>query len=337
MALTDSKFSDHLDARVRVFDTEEHPMVDGAFGVFRQAIASAHVPWELETNREAEFAARVERMDLGSAWIKRVKATQHVAVRSRQDISRSSSQGLMIVYMLAGSLYVEQGDQRHVAGSGDLVIFDTAQPAKMSVGSAQDKEHDSIAFFVPNGDLAGISHIASITDALVLGGARLRGPLPSCLTYLSQHMAGSSAAELRAMYEACVSLLPVVTGGLVPSSDEEEAKSRRYYKYQALLTFIDRNLSNPGLSARYVANEYGVSDRYVHKLFSRSGSTFSSYVMAERLNHIAKELSSPTGLSESIGELAQRWGFSDLSTFNRAFKRRYGCAPSRYLQGQRYR
>jgi AraC-like DNA-binding protein len=33
---------------------------------------------------------------------------------------------------------------------------------------------------------------------------------------------------------------------------------------------------------------------------------------------------------KQIAELASRWGFKDLSTFNRAFKKHYGCTPSAY-------
>jgi AraC family transcriptional activator of tynA and feaB len=71
----------------------------------------------------------------------------------------------------------------------------------------------------------------------------------------------------------------------------------------------------------------GVSDRYVHKLFAARRMTFGAYVTERRLNHICADLISTR---HSVLGIAYRWGFNDISAFNKAFKKRYGCTPSRY-------
>ncbi len=84
------------------------------------------------------------------------------------------------------------------------------------------------------------------------------------------------------------------------------------------------------ICARRAAEHFGISARYVHKLFAASSTTFSSYVVAKRLEHIRSDLLSPACRNQPISNLAYRWGFNDLSSFNRAFKSRFGCSPSRF-------
>jgi AraC-like DNA-binding protein len=51
---------------------------------------------------------------------------------------------------------------------------------------------------------------------------------------------------------------------------------------------------------------------------------------------VRRDLVSPTSRHVPISFVAYRWGFNDLSSFNRSFKNRFGCTPSRYrLHGGR--
>jgi AraC family transcriptional regulator, positive regulator of tynA and feaB len=73
-----------------------------------------------------------------------------------------------------------------------------------------------------------------------------------------------------------------------------------------------------------VAGDVGISNRYVHALMARSGTTFSDHVMARRLDAIAADLRRPASAARDIGSIAFDWGFADLSHFSRRFKERFG-------------
>jgi AraC-like DNA-binding protein len=51
-------------------------------------------------------------------------------------------------------------------------------------------------------------------------------------------------------------------------------------------------------------------------------------VLTERLARAHRMLTSPRHAGETISVIAFAVGFADLSHFNRAFRRRYGCTPS---------
>jgi len=95
----------------------------------------------------------------------------------------------------------------------------------------------------------------------------------------------------------------------------------------ALRRTVHDRLREQGLTVAAVASAVGISERYVHKLFERSGTTFSHYIMERRLDGAAADLKDPTLVNREIGSIAFDWGFSDLSHFTKRFKQRFGCRP----------
>lgn len=90
---------------------------------------------------------------------------------------------------------------------------------------------------------------------------------------------------------------------------------------------IRANLGQIRLSAKTAARRHGVTDRYIHKLFKETGQTFGQYVTEQRLKRAYKLLTTPN-YTVPISTIALEVGFGELSTFNRAFKRRFGETPS---------
>lgn len=87
------------------------------------------------------------------------------------------------------------------------------------------------------------------------------------------------------------------------------------------------NLSRMSLSAREVARRHGVSERYVQLLFEQSGTSFSRFVTAARLERAMAMLRDPGCAHLRVGDIAFAVGFADLTTFNRNFRRAYGDTP----------
>jgi len=79
-----------------------------------------------------------------------------------------------------------------------------------------------------------------------------------------------------------------------------------------------------------IAEEHGVSLRYLQKLFTLSGKTFSNYVRTRRLERCRAELISPLYADLSITEICYRWGFNASAHFSRAFRAHYNASPSEY-------
>ena len=82
------------------------------------------------------------------------------------------------------------------------------------------------------------------------------------------------------------------------------------------------------LTVSAVALRHGVTPRYIQKLFEDDGVTFSEYVLGRRLAEAHRSLADPHLANRSISTIAFNTGFSDLSYFNRTYRRRFGATPT---------
>ena len=102
----------------------------------------------------------------------------------------------------------------------------------------------------------------------------------------------------------------------------------RAARLQAILAKIADNFANPGISAQGVAQELGLSARYVHDLLQETGISFSERVLELRLQRAHKVLSQRQNDDMRVSDIALMCGFSDVSYFNRCFRRRFGHTPT---------
>jgi AraC-like DNA-binding protein len=82
-------------------------------------------------------------------------------------------------------------------------------------------------------------------------------------------------------------------------------------------------VSDGDLSVSLIGVRHGVLPCCVHKLSETEGATFSEFVLARRLELAHRLLTDPRLGGRSVTSIALYVGFSDLSQFNRAFRRQY--------------
>ncbi|CAG6397173.1 helix-turn-helix domain-containing protein [Streptomyces cocklensis] len=91
--------------------------------------------------------------------------------------------------------------------------------------------------------------------------------------------------------------------------------------------FIESRLGDPDLTPQYIADQHGISLRYLHLLFQRQGMTVNSRVRARRLAAAGEELARPEAARRAVGAVAARWGFTSSAHFSRVFREAYGMSP----------
>jgi AraC-like DNA-binding protein len=93
---------------------------------------------------------------------------------------------------------------------------------------------------------------------------------------------------------------------------------------------IETMLGDPALSLAKVAQTEGVSPRYLQKLFTEAGNTFSHFLRTRRLERCRADLLSPQFANLSISEICFRWGFNGSAHFSRVFRSEFGVSPRVY-------
>jgi AraC family transcriptional activator of tynA and feaB len=309
-------------SEVEVWDTSYVP-ASQAFGIFREGVRSSFLPWSQEFRSEREFTARVETVRVESGVIGRIYSSPIDATRTDSHIADSKVECVYASLRLLGDSSFRQGDNLVIAKPGDLVIFDSARPTTHK--SLGDSDTDAIALLIPKTTLAPAAR--SLPSPYLIRKEKLIAPLSSCLQFITHNMCVLSRDELNALFDASVKLLPLAAGYYRKSRNVLELGTTNRL-LQDILVFIEENLRISDLSAESVAVNFNVSERYVHKLFATRGIAFSHYVTNSRLEHVANDLLEFR--RQPVSVLAYRWGFNDLSTFNRAFKSFFGCSPGQY-------
>jgi AraC-like DNA-binding protein len=102
----------------------------------------------------------------------------------------------------------------------------------------------------------------------------------------------------------------------------------RAARLAAIVQTIDARLKDHDLTAAVVGAGLGLSERYVHHLLAGAGLKFTHVLRDKRLDHARRLLEDEAHATRRIAEIAYAAGFTDLSYFNRAFRRRFGQTPS---------
>src|SRR5580704_9120478 len=91
----------------------------------------------------------------------------------------------------------------------------------------------------------------------------------------------------------------------------------------AILRIIESRSGDPDLTAITVASVLSVTPRYVHLLLEETGKSFTHHVLERRLETATALLRDPRWQDRKIADIAAEAGFSDLSYFDRAFRRQF--------------
>ncbi|MEY9755418.1 helix-turn-helix domain-containing protein [Bradyrhizobium yuanmingense] len=295
------------------------------FAYYREAICRAFMNLTPEPAAASGFPASVEHVRLGDAAINRVSFPEHLVRRSAADIAASDRSCFYLNLKLAGRCRIQQDGREISLSPGQVGIFDSDR--QFALLHDRGPQLRVASFWVPAEALrerlpASFDVVAArLSDDPVVGHL-----IVETARTLSEGALQMSEDEGVRLFRALIELVAV---SLSRSSrlHAAEAESLADATTLAVKRAIHRRLRQPGLAVADVAAAVGISERYVHKLLARSGSSFTDYVIDHRLDGAARDLRTPAMAERAIGAIAFDWGFSDLSHFTRRFKQRFGCRP----------
>ena len=122
-----------------------------------------------------------------------------------------------------------------------------------------------------------------------------------------------------------VGLLLGTPGG---QSDLTAPDDRSAGRLSFLKADVLKNLEKNDLTIESIARTNALSTRQAQRLFASSGTTFSEFVLEQRLLLARRLLLHEQSLHRKISDIAYAVGFNDLSYFHKAFRRRFGISPA---------
>ncbi len=248
------------------------------------------------------------------------------APQTLTPLPTQSRNNLLVVALFRGGAHLLSNDQPLTLGPGDILLLDPAQHWQLLLQSdfrALIIRLESASFLLR---LVRNSRYAGNRIATAVGiGALCRTMLESLADQL-QHLDSSELPALEAtlgeLLVACLSNSQTQPGD--DTTDVQLAHLRRVCRS------IDARLDDPELHIDRIAEQEGLSARYVQKLFKNSGTTFGEYLKGRRIQHCCLDLANPALSQFSIAQLCYRWGFNDAANFSRSFSRYTGMSPKTY-------
>lgn len=287
--------------------------------------ANCRLLWDCVPDANASRAAPLEgslqSRKIGSAFA--VKA-QYSAMRSTRDTRRIAQSGFdqyFIHYYQDGS-HIGYVENRELIGhSGDIRIIDLSLPyASVTAGG------NSVALVLPRESLGQLP--GGTIHGFVL---QARNPLCQLLRSLLASInapAFSVPPEEGPMIEETVAkLLRAVLKG-----EDEPALASNSSIWSRVLSdritrFIDDKLYAPELGPDLLMTQFRISRTHLYRMFEASGGV-AALIRQKRLDAAYRSLLQPTLEANRITRIGYEHGFASSSQFLRAFRARFGLAPS---------
>jgi AraC-like DNA-binding protein len=219
---------------------------------------------------------------------------------------------------------------------GDAVLTSCAEPAT-NRPIVPFERGPFFSLLLPHAALAPL--VTNLDDAVLRLIPRSTGALKLLANYvgvLKDDEALATPALCRLVATQIYDLVALAIGATRDAAAIAEGRGVRAARLRAIKADIADRLAQD-LTVAAVASRQRISESYVRKLFEGEGSSFSEWVLGERLIRAHRMLTDPRFAGRSITSVAFDAGFGDVSYFNRSFRRRFGATPSEIRAEAKYR
>jgi len=282
------------------------------------------VEYAISGNRP--FEAAIEATAVGPVVLGQMAGTIQHASRKERNIADDGRDGYLLLVnngdtLLSGA----QVGRDYSVGKGEAALVSASEALEM-YGSDWNIWANVV---VPRETLE--KAFANIDDRLALtigAGNEALDMLKRYCSFLRSGPALVSPDLVAHATETIVDLLGLATGAKGEPAELAGLRGLRAARLQAILDKIRDNFADPAISAQRIAQQLRLSPRYVHDLLQETGTSFAARVLELRLQRAHRMLADRRNDRMRISEIALLSGFSDVSYFNRCFRRRFGSTPS---------
>jgi len=292
--------------------------------LLRECFARVGVHYEFSAPQDAPFDVDLALNPLPGLLVG-VGRLQALRTRGRRELAAQIRDDAALLMNLKGTHRVEQRGQDIVLGAGEAVLTSCSDHSTIVHGG----DSEMLVLRLPKAALAPL--VDGIDDRWA---RRIPSDVPA-LRLLRNYLtiAWDEQAEVRPEVQQSIvahvyDLLAVMMGAGRDVEAMAQARGLAAARLHAVKQDIDSALPRQNLSIEALALRHRCTARSIQRMFEAEGTTFTDYVLARRLAHAHRLLSDPHRRGEKISAVALDCGFGDLSYFNRAFRRRYGAAPS---------
>jgi len=273
--------------------------------------------------RDDGFYAKVDAHMFGPLMLVRTQSREHSWQRIPSVMARDGMDHYMIQLFEHGGMQWETEAGTRELRPRSLVVFDLAQEVR-----SRTPDFSNLTMIVPREMLEGSLKSPDDQHLRVLSDEEPVAAL------LREHMISLKRLASRTSLQQAIETAPATVGlaaaclnaSINPDAPDQGA-GVAMAQLATIRRFIEANLSKPELSADWIAKRVGVSRSKLYQLFDTFGGV-GAYVRDRRLRRALLALTDKRSRHRPIYDIGLASGYTSDAAFSRAFRARYGIAPS---------
>jgi AraC-like DNA-binding protein len=241
----------------------------------------------------------------------------------RNDVAENLRGHLFLIVASGCSMRASQHGRSIELSRGDMTLLSADEPARLT----QLTEGNRWSIRIPHSLLADLCK--NVEDKIVrpIAGSELTKLLLHQIETAHRFGPKLDAAADHATGQYVLDLVVLCLGADGDAAHIAKHRGVASARLDSIKAEILRSLSRSDLGLAHIAANQGLSKRYVQHLFEQSETSFTSFVLEQRLLLAHRLLRDPKHRLRKISDIAAAAGFSDISYFNRAFRGRFGATP----------
>jgi AraC-like DNA-binding protein len=292
-------------------------------GVWRDLIRENFVALDIAAEGDRPFSGAVHSTALGHLTVASVDSTTQGCRRTPALARHDSDVYLQVGLVTRGAGLLRQDGREAALRPGDFALYETDRPFFWGLRG----DWQLLVLTWPRATVALDQGDSQRLTAQTLGGpglGRIVGRMLRDVVTAPPELTEPGAVRLA---DELAELVTTVATERVPAEPPDPAEADVLRRIDA---HIDACLADPELGPGAVAAAHFMSTRQLHRLFARRGVTVTRHIRHRRLERCRRDLLDPRAADLSVTDISRRWGFADLATFSRAFRRAYGTTPTAY-------
>lgn len=243
-------------------------------------------------------------------------------VRTAANIRQDPGNHFFLIMQQSGRAYLSQNGTSATVKPGDLFLVDSARECQFHYCAKETSLQ--LSLHLPRDEMTHRFGQRIYGGMAIDGRDALALAMKSTLTKLIATNEPMLQVRVReAFYSVFGALLAERAQGRNSVKDNDQ------YLVQCAMSLIAEHYASPDVSTQSLADLLGVSIRRLQRAFKTTGEKPSERIQRYRVEAVRNALTAQQKCNtRSITSIAYSCGFSDLSTFYRHYKSRFGCTPA---------
>jgi AraC-like DNA-binding protein len=296
-----------------------------ALAYWVDTVCKSFLEIDIDSPDRNRFQARLDQAEFGPATLYRIEAGTQTISRTPARIAQSRYAGYFLLRVRAGQHRFQQYGREACIEPGDCVLVDCNAPYRLE---CLPTSHSAILRFPQDWLRNWLPTPESVVGRPLRSGAGWSAALSAALANLDMDSNQELALPAGVVAEQIAALLALAAG---PKANVAKGSEKLLHRIRRS---IHERCQEGGLTPAAIADEHGISKRYLHHLFAQTGTTFGSELIRMRLDAAHRLLSDRRYAALTVSEVAARCGFLEPSHFARRFRKAFGMGPVEFRAAQ---